>query len=186
MKFINGFLPHGITDSSTLYVKAVDTVHVLRRTALGCIGIAEEGGCLAELVFDPDWKDQASSSPLLKEAFAQLNAYLEGRLAVFSLPLLPAQTTFQKVFQTALCSVPYGRTLSYKDLADQMDRPHACRAVGNACHRNPLPIFIPCHRLVGRSRPYLYRGGEARKRFLLDLERKTLKTKITSRSMFFG
>lgn len=144
----------------------------IQMTPLGRVGISEVEEILTALNFDPPVGMRGESSPILREAFAQLNAYLEGRLAFFSLPLAPATTVFQGAFRENLLAVPYGGTVSYQGLACKMGASAACRAVGNACSRNSLPIFIPCHRVVGRSRPLLYRGGEARKRFLLELEQR--------------
>lgn len=147
----------------------------IRLTCLGRIGIAEQDDVLTALLFDP-MRTSGEPSRLTEEAFAQLNAYLSGRLTVFSLPLNSAQTSFQRAVQETLCEIPYGQTRSYREVAMRMGQPTACRAVGNACHRNPLPIFVPCHRIVGSSRPELYSGGAARKRFLLNLERKNRQT----------
>lgn len=138
---------------------------------IGRVGLCEEEETLTALVFAPSDKEARSSSPLLKEAFAQLKAYCEGQLRNFELPLAAASTPFQSIVRQALEKIPYGQTLTYKELAQQIEKPTACRAVGTACKRNPLPILVPCHRIVGIRAPDLYRGGPARKRALLALER---------------
>lgn len=108
---------------------------------------------------------------LLQEAQAQLDAYFSGRLKTFQLPLAPAGTAFQQRCWQALCTIPYGQTVTYAQQAQAIGQPKAVRAVGMANHRNPLPIFIPCHRVIGKDGSLTgYAGCLEAKRFLLDLE----------------
>jgi methylated-DNA-[protein]-cysteine S-methyltransferase len=87
-------------------------------------------------------------TPLLDEAAHQLTEYFEGRRSVFSIPLQLIGTDFQQRVWRTLQQIPYGETCTYGQLAMRMGSPRAVRAVGGALHRNPLPIFIPCHRVV--------------------------------------
>lgn len=115
---------------------------------------------------------QDSVSPVLELAARQLAEYFAGERRVFTVPLSPAGTPFQKGVWEALQSIPYGETSTYGAVAQRIGNPKACRAVGMANNRNPLPIFIPCHRVVGRGGSLTgYAGGLDRKQFLLDLER---------------
>ena len=86
---------------------------------------------------------------LLREACAQLDAYAAGRLHRFSLPLEPQGTEFQRRVWEELCRIPWGQTRSYGVVAQAVGCPHGARAVGMACHRNPLLIVVPCHRVIG-------------------------------------
>ncbi len=114
------------------------------------------------------WRHDPSG---LEEACAQLRAYFAGDLQVFDLDLAPVGTEFQRAAWDALQRIPYGRTSSYGDQAAALGRPTASRAVGAANGRNPLPIVVPCHRVVGRDGTLTgFRGGVALKRALLDHE----------------
>ena len=110
-------------------------------------------------------------TPLLAEARRQLLAYLAGELREFNLPLSPAGTQFQRQVWEELRKVPYGGTVSYGELARRVGRPKAARAVGQANHNNPIPIIIPCHRVVGSGGALTgYAGGLEIKEKLLRLE----------------
>lgn len=118
----------------------------------------------------------ASASPeetteLLASATRQLQLYFSGRLRQFDLPLAPAGTPFQLAVWTALRQIPYGTTVSYQTVAERIGRPLAARAVGQAIHRNPLPIIIPCHRVIAKDgRVHGFAWGTAWKQSLLQLE----------------
>ena len=113
----------------------------------------------------------ASRDPLLLDAADQLRAYFAGELREFDLPLAPRGTAFQLQVWAAVSAVPYGRTATYSEIAAAAGRPSACRAVGAANGRNPLPVIVPCHRIVGAAGALTgYGGGLDRKRSLLDLE----------------
>jgi len=109
---------------------------------------------------------------ILKEAFNQLEGYLHGKRQVFSLPLAPNGTAFMQNVWSSLCDIPYSRTKSYKEIAEAIGNNKACRAVGLANNRNPIPIFIPCHRVIGTNGKLTgYRGGLQTKLQLLELEK---------------
>jgi len=102
---------------------------------------------------------------------AQLDAYFAGELRAFDLPLAPGGTAFQHRVWDLLGRIPYGATVTYAELAARVGNPAACRAVGAANGRNPLPIVIPCHRVIGSDGALTgYAGGLAAKRFLLAHE----------------
>jgi len=109
---------------------------------------------------------------LLKEASRQLAEYLDGFRKTFDLPLNPQGTEFQKKVWNALCDIPYGEIRSYKQIAEAVGNPKASRAVGMANNRNPIMIFIPCHRVIGSNGSLVgYGGGLDMKEKLLSLEK---------------
>lgn len=115
----------------------------------------------------------SASTPLEKQIKQQLDEYFAGTRTCFELPLCPQGTEFHKAVWQALSSIPYGQTRTYAQIAALIGNPKACRAVGMANNRNPLPILIPCHRVIGTDgRLTGYAGGLTIKQFLLDLERK--------------
>lgn len=144
-------------------------------TPIGTIGIAEKDGKITRLYFQTDYRPPETTireTPLLQEAVRQLRDYLAGKLTGFSLPLQPEGTAFMQQVWSRLCEIPYGETASYKSLAESIGKPNAARAVGMANHRNPIPIFIPCHRVIGASGSLVgYRGGVDLKSRLLKLEK---------------
>ena len=116
-------------------------------------------------------RGSVESSAPFKRAKQQLEAYFRGDLKDFDLPLSPAGTAFQRDVWKALRRIPYGKTVSYGELAKRLGKPTASRAVGAANGRNPLPIIVPCHRVVGSDgRLTGYYGGTHLKEFLLKLE----------------
>lgn len=145
-----------------------------KQTPVGRIGIREENGSITDLYFETDSVPQdleLGESPLLRQAFEQLELYFNGQLTEFSLPLRPEGTAFRKNVWQKLCEVPYGKTASYKDIAIAIENPKAVRAVGQANNRNPIPIFIPCHRIIGSNGKLVgYGGGLELKNKLLKLE----------------
>lgn len=97
-----------------------------------------------ELVFNPE-------NPLLKEAERQLKEYFSGKLQVFRLPLQMEGSVFQRKVWQCLLEIPYGETRSYQDVAERIGNRKAVRAVGQANRNNPLPIIVPCHRVIGKD-----------------------------------
>ncbi len=129
-------------------------------------------GKLRKLLFVDKGKTAEVPEPKLAAARLELLAYLSGSCKCFTLELDPEGTKFQQEVWQALLEIPYGETRSYKQLAEMIGRPRACRAVGQAANKNPLPIVIPCHRLVGSNGSLTgYAGGIGLKRRLLELER---------------
>jgi methylated-DNA-[protein]-cysteine S-methyltransferase len=114
---------------------------------------------------------ESGDHAVLRETQSQLDAYFAGTLTTFDLPLAPRGTAFQEQVWTTLAAIPYGNTWSYLDLANALGKPTATRAVGAANGRNPLPIVLPCHRVIGANGALTgFGGGLPTKEFLLRLE----------------
>ena len=138
-------------------------------TPIGTLWLAGDEDGLTAVSFDP--LPAGAESPVCGEAAEQLEAYFAGELRDFQLPLAPRGTDFQRSVWAAVAAIPYGGTASYLEIATTLGRPAACRAIGAANGRNPLPVVIPCHRVIGAAGGLTgYGGGLARKRALLDLE----------------
>ncbi|MCP4767159.1 MAG: methylated-DNA--[protein]-cysteine S-methyltransferase [Gammaproteobacteria bacterium] len=132
---------------------------------LKIIGFPEGKG---RITVDDTWEH---STDCLLDVESQLLEYFDAKRQVFDLQLAPAGTAFQLAVLDALQTIPYGETRSYLDIARQIDRPDAVRAVGAANGRNPLPIVIPCHRVIGADGSLTgFGGGLETKLFLLQLE----------------
>lgn len=122
--------------------------------------------------FSDDWKRDDNARPLA-EARRQLAAYFAGELTEFDLPLNLIGTEFQKTVWQELQSIPYGVTISYRELAERVGNPNSSRAVGAANGRNPISIIVPCHRVIGANGKLTgYGGGMERKEWLLAHESK--------------
>lgn len=122
---------------------------------------------------DPQWRESVER---LGETIRQLRAYFAGELQAFDLPLAPQGTPFQLSVWNRLCEIPYGETISYGELARRIGNPNASRAVGLANGSNPIPIVIPCHRVIGSNGKLTgYGGGLPIKEKLLGLERRQLR-----------
>ena len=121
----------------------------------------------------PDLENN-DSNHVLKSAVKQLKAYFSGTRREFDIPLRPVGTVFQEEVWLALRSISYGETVSYSDIAKQIGRPKAVRAVGAAIGKNPLSLMIPCHRVIGANGKLTgFAGGLSTKEFLLNLENQT-------------
>ena len=148
------------------------------KSPIGNLIIMEEENAIIKLCFKEqeiiNIKDiQEFETPLLKKAKKQLEEYFEGKRKKFDLALRLNGTSFQNKVWKALLNIPYAKTCSYKDIAKNIGNENASRAVGNANNKNPLPIFIPCHRVIGSNGKLIgYAGGLDIKIKLLELERK--------------
>ena len=119
---------------------------------------------------EPDWVEDADH-PALRECFGQLREYFAGKRREFDLPLSPRGTSFQERVWQEIARVPYGKTISYGELAKRVGAPGQARAAGAATGRNPVGVVIPCHRIVGADGSLTgYAGGLERKTRLLELE----------------
>ncbi|MFE1170237.1 methylated-DNA--[protein]-cysteine S-methyltransferase [Nocardiopsis sp. NPDC058789] len=155
------------------------TRHTTMDSPLGELTLYGDGEALGGLLTPPrdgtrravpsDWvRDEAPFTEVRK----QLAAYFDGRLRQFDLPLAPAGTPWQLQVWQALTTIQYGATSSYGQLAQELGRPTASRAVGMANGRNPISVIVPCHRVIGANGSLTgYAGGLERKEFLLALER---------------
>ena len=144
-------------------------------TELGRLGIRDNSQNITNLYFESEniYIDDViiEESDLTKLAYTQIREYLDGQRKVFDLPLHPTGTEFQIKVWKALTEIPYGETRSYKDIAISIGNEKACRAVGMANNKNPIPIIIPCHRVIGANKKLVgYAGGLDLKERLLDLE----------------
>lgn len=143
-------------------------------TKIGRIAIMDNGKEITymEVSDNTNLKDlNVCETELIKEAARQLNEYLNGSRTQFKLPLNPQGTEFQKKVWNALCNIPYGETRSYKQVAEAIGNPKASRAIGMANNKNPIMIFIPCHRVIGSNGKLVgYAGGLDMKEKLLQIE----------------
>ncbi|MBP5395068.1 MAG: methylated-DNA--[protein]-cysteine S-methyltransferase [Candidatus Methanomethylophilaceae archaeon] len=138
---------------------------------IGRITVMCDGTFLTRVAFGEYSEKSESHSPVLREAESQILEYLTGIRKEFDLPIAPMEDGFSKDVYAAMARIPYGSTVTYGALAEQSGHPKASRAVGSACRKNPLPIIIPCHRVV----PAIggignYSGPEGVKAYLLKLE----------------
>ena len=144
---------------------------------IGRLIVASDGSAIAGVWManaspdDEHWADQRGDDAVLAQAREELAAYFDGRLREFTVPLAPNGTEFQMRVWTALTKIPYGTTISYADLARRLRNSAAVRAVGAANGRNPIPVIVPCHRVIGSDGSLTgFGGGLDRKRWLLQHE----------------
>jgi methylated-DNA-[protein]-cysteine S-methyltransferase len=158
-------------------MEAPDRETLVVPSPIGPLTLTAEAGALTAIDFGAPagYADGAALAPpadaVLLEAAKQLGAYFAGERREFDLPLHPRGTPFQLTVWEALRRIPYGETVTYGELAADIGRPTAARAVGSANHHNPLAIVVPCHRVIGAGGTLTgYAGGLATKAALLDLE----------------
>ena len=146
-------------------------------TILGKIKIVQQDDkIIAIQINDNIEKDiTEKDTELLNKTAKELKEYLEGKRKKFDIPLNPNGTEFMKKVWTALLSIPYGEVYTYKQIAEKIGQPKASRAVGMANHNNPIPIIIPCHRVIGSNGNLVgYALGLEMKKNLLELEKKNV------------
>ena len=146
----------------------------LYKTSIGNVVIGENGSGITRICFGDSIPKDAEfiETPLLKKANEELQEYFVGKRKVFDLPLAMEGTEFQKMVWKALSEIPYGTTCSYKDIALKVGNAKASRAVGMANNKNPIPIIIPCHRVIGANGKLVgYAGGLDIKQKLLEIEK---------------
>lgn len=115
--------------------------------------------------------DLSGINELNKQAMSELQEYFMGLRKAFTVPLVINGTEFQRAVWDSLLRIPYGKVKSYKEIASDIVRPKSCRAVGNACHNNPIMFIIPCHRVVSSNGLGGFGGGIELKKELLNLEK---------------
>lgn len=151
-------------------------------TPIGAILVAGDEKVIVETYFagarpKPEW---IRDDDALRDAAAELRAYFAGTLQAFDVPLAPRGTEFQQSVWSTLLEIPYGQTTTYSAIAEKIGRPAAVRAVGAANGANPIPIIIPCHRVIGANGSLTgFGGGIDVKRQLLALE-----ARVTGRTLF--
>lgn len=156
----------------TQFNSPIGTLHLASSDqGVVCISLSGKEDLLKDLerrVSDMEFEENDSKNEKL---IRQLKEYFSGTRKDFDLPLHQIGTEFHKLVWRQLCQVPYGQTASYKEIAERIGRPKAMRAVGQANHRNPIPIIIPCHRIIGANGHLVgFGGGLDKKRFLLTHE----------------
>ena len=144
------------------------------KTPIGDICILEENDKIIGLTLDNEkYCYKEKNTEILNETEKQLNEYFCGKRKNFNVPINPKGTEFQKQVWNELLKIPYGQTVTYKQIAQKIEKPNASRAVGMVNHNNPIAIIVPCHRVVGSNNKLVgYAFGLEKKQFLLDLENK--------------
>ena len=144
------------------------------KAPIGDICILEENNKIIGLTLDNEkYCYTEKNTEILNETEKQLNEYFWGKRKKFNVPINPKGTEFQKQVWNELLKIPYGQTVTYKRIAQKIEKPNAARAVGMANHNNPIAIIVPCHRVVGSNSKLVgYAFGLEKKQFLLDLENK--------------
>lgn len=147
---------------------------LILNSPIGALQLVSDGSALSEIRFSGTHRrtsGDSASDPTLSAAARQLDEYFAGRRRSFELPLAAQGTDFQRQVWQALAEIPYGELRSYRDIARGIGRDKAVRAVGAANGRNPLPIVVPCHRVIGSNGTLTgFAGGLEVKRQLLQLE----------------
>ncbi|MGN0550920.1 MAG: methylated-DNA--[protein]-cysteine S-methyltransferase [Acutalibacteraceae bacterium] len=143
-------------------------------TELGKIRIIEKNGFVTELGFlSHNSVDYVNPSKITDETAKQIEEYIKGQRKSFDIPIKPSGTDFQITVWENLVKIPYGETRTYLEIARQIGRPQACKAVGKANNKNPLLIIIPCHRVIGSNNSLTgYAAGLDVKQKLLEIEKK--------------
>ena len=138
---------------------------------VGLLKITTHNDCLTSIHFQLDGDVILPTTGLFSEICQQLDEYFSKRRKTFTLPLQLNGTSFQTNVWESLQTIPYGQTQTYKLIAEKIGNPKAVRAVGQAIHRNPIPIIIPCHRVIGSNGSLTgYAAGLEIKQYLLHLE----------------
>jgi len=153
--------------------------HISLQTPVGSLRIFADDHFLYQIAFPDSAGEYPAASttlqehPLLSRAAAQLMEYFSGCRQAFDLPLSPQGTRFQQAVWDLMQDIPFGETRTYGELAAHLGNPNKARAVGGAANKNPLPLVIPCHRVVGTNGKLTgFAGGIETKLFLLELEQK--------------
>lgn len=144
------------------------------QTKIGLLKIIADDKAILKIRLNASYDEPESGNAVTKKCAEQLSEYFSGRRTIFDIPVNPEGTDFQLRVWQALCNIPYGETCCYGDIAKAIGRPKAQRAVGTANNRNPVPIIIPCHRVIGKNGDLTgYAGGVDIKKQLLELEKQT-------------
>ena len=155
-------------------------VYGLVPAPFGELLVAKENGAVVEIRFRPGDVDGLRDDDAVSDVAAQLHEYFRGERRAFDLSLTPRGTAFQQSVWSALQRIPYGEMRSYSGIAQEIGRPAAVRAVGAANGANPIPIVIPCHRVVGSNGSLTgFGGGIETKRWLLALESRVAGFRLT-------
>ena len=144
---------------------------MLFRSPVGPLTLLGTEEALTRIIFADTWWDAEGPVPVLEQAANELEEYFAGKRQTFTLPLDPEGTAFQRQVWEELRKIPYGQTASYGEIAARIGKPGAAVAVGQANSKNPIPIIIPCHRIIGTNGKLVgYTGGIHIKKALLAVE----------------
>lgn len=147
----------------------------LYESKLGNLLLKANDQSLLEICFDGVVETALEMNPIIENTIIQLEEYFKLKRTVFDIPIAPQGTPFQLSVWNELLKIPYGNQVSYSQLSKQMKQPLAIRAIASANGKNPIPIIIPCHRVLGKNGELVgFSGGLWRKKLLLELEGNTL------------
>lgn len=148
------------------------------KSPIGTLYIVEENEKIIEIRYENKKEEVLEkNTKILEKAVQELEEYFKGKRKEFDIPLNPKGTEFMKKVWKELQKIPYGKTTSYGKIAEKIGNPKASRAVGMANHNNPIPIIIPCHRVIGKNNKMVgYALGIDKKEYLLNLELKVKET----------
>lgn len=142
---------------------------------IGTILLQFNDRAVTGLYFEDNITERDTPNEIARQCIGQLDEYFRGERKVFTVPIELDGTEFRKTVWQQLLQIPYGKTASYKDVANAIHNPKAVRAVGGANHNNPVSIIVPCHRVIGNNGGLTgYGGGLWRKEWLLEHERKNI------------
>ena len=151
------------------------TAYAFYESPFGLLKIGVANGKVILIGMVPKADTASQPTPLSAEVYRQLQEYFASKRTVFTVPYALNGTSFQQAVWTQIAKIPYGQTVTYKDIAQAIDKPRAFQATGRAVGANPLAILIPCHRVVGSNGELTgYAFGLEMKKSLLDLEGKTI------------
>lgn len=150
-------------------------ISAIYKSPIGKLTLVSDGEAITHLAFEnnkyPIADAPRGTDKIIEKACKELDAYFAGRLKTFTVPVRPEGTAFQLSAWKALQKIPYGATRSYGEQASAIGKPKAVRAIGAANGRNPIPIIIPCHRVIGADGSLTgFGGGMKTKQFLLEME----------------
>ncbi len=148
--------------------------YIIYKGAVCSLTVLLDEGIIRKIKFGQLIEDQEmNDDPRIGIAVLnEFDNYFSGLLKEFSLPMEPEGTEFQKSVWHKLMEIPYGETRTYSEIASEIGKPGSARAVGSACNRNPIPVIIPCHRVVGsKGKLTGYAGGLEMKKKLLEIEK---------------
>lgn len=151
---------------------ALEHTYFVYQTPLGRITIGANGQAITRFAFGvAEFEGTKRATALTNQASNEVLEYLAGKRRAFDVPIVAAGTAFQRQVWDELARIPYGQTRSYAQVAAAINNPKALQAVGQACNRNPVPLFVPCHRVIGANGEVGgYAFGTRIKEFLLNLE----------------
>lgn len=152
----------------------MERTYFIYRTPMGRVAIESDGAAITHFAFGPvQLAGRQHATALTNQASSEVLEYLAGKRIAFEVPVRAEGSAFQREVWAKISEIPYGETRTYAEIAESLGKPGALQAVGQACGRNPIPLFVPCHRVVGSNGKLGgYAFGPTVKKFLLDLEAK--------------